>query len=348
MTQQLSPSQHPPGDSSAPLLVLAWPWFRGLGHRYGGILKGQGFDVLLVTTNQHFAASEREVDEVILSTNPARAVLDVLALRRRLAKRKVHGLVMSGVKTPAWLPLLMMRNDVYEAIHDVQPHDSAHALHGLRALTRDIIRRSADAFIFFSESSRGQFYAARLADRRPSEVWPLLPETRVEARQPVANDDRRGFVVLGRFSEYKGFDIAIHAWAKLPEELKVEHPLTVLCNGVLPDRLRELVPSEQIHEGVFSWSLAQEAIAGARAVLLPYRAISQSGVQVLALALDTPTMSTRLPGFVEYASGACTHVSSTDPDDWTKAMVDLLATPFVPPTVPIPPTQLRVPKVLHG
>lgn len=325
------------------MVVLFWPWFRSLGHCYGHELEKQGMRVLLVTTGQHFDGNHQLVEEMVVSASGRTSLAQVFKTRRMIQAMAPDWVIYSGVKNPTWLGFLAMRGRSLEAIHDVHPHDSAHELRGLRLLTKYLIRKCVSGFIVFSQACKEELQQSGTLRGEEIVVWPLVPEVPLDRLTISDCTNRSGFLLLGRYSEYKGFDLAIKAWNQLPEHTKQAHPLRVLCSGRLPEDLRAMLSPGSLTERVFTWQEAADAIRSSLAVLLPYRAISQSGVQALAAGLGTRVIHSDLPGLNEYATDIDLRVADSELMQWSAAMQEAIERPRHRRSLKLEPLSLSLP-----
>lgn len=306
-------------------IAFVTPWFRTLAQLYGHRLQQAGHDVLVVTTDRHFQDGYALCPELVgtIRDEGLTASTRVIAELRREVRRFAPDLVLEDSFTdPRWLGTGNPRAR-WMMVHDPAPHDSRHLRDGIGRRTLSTQRRSATGILTFSESSRVLLDRpggpAVVATPLLSEMWDSLVRT--------SPGERRGFVCMGRVSSYKGFDIAIDAWRRLATEDRERHPLNVLASsgdsGILSSLERE--PGIELRTGRFDFADVSSLLSGSVAMLVPYRAGSQSGVQLLALQHGMVPLVSELPGLVEYQPPSQPAVSTLDPLQWTARMREVVA-----------------------
>ena len=113
------------------------------------------------------------------------------------------------------------------------------------------------------------------------------------------NKQRRGFVISGRQTPYKRFDLAVVACTKL------NVPLTVIGNGPDHRRLRKLAGPNVTFLGKVSDEVVEEEFAGAEALLFP--GLDDFGITpVEALASGTPVIAYGAGGALDYVKPGVT------------------------------------------
>jgi glycosyltransferase involved in cell wall biosynthesis len=205
--------------------------------------------------------------------------------------------VMTHLWTPLVAPALRRAGLRFvPMVHDAEPHPGdAGALWEWR-LAREL--DAADSAIVFSDSvGRG------LHRRRPAlplhrlALGALLP---AGAPAPRAPGDGPLFVNLGRMRAYKGIDLLRDAWAIFAPR----HPAARLLVAGEGD-IEALAPGLSALPGVrveprwLSEAEMARLVAGADAVVLPYREASQSGVAPLAHGMGVPVVATPVGGLAE-------------------------------------------------
>jgi len=105
--------------------------------------------------------------------------------------------------------------------------------------------------------------------------------------------ERKGFLISGRQTPYKRFDIAIEACSKLGL------PLTVIGNGPDHKRLRKMAGKTITFLGHTSDEVIEEEFASAEAFIFPN--LDDFGISpVEAMASGTPVIAYKVGGSVEY------------------------------------------------
>jgi glycosyltransferase involved in cell wall biosynthesis len=299
------------------------PWFRTLGHLYGRELQRMGHEVLIATTSRHFEPGYDYCPE--LAAEPARPGQWLgsrdLALIRRAVRRFQPDIVLEDViRDPRWIGLgRPVRRLVM--VHDPQPHDPWHSVRGMRDLTSRTQMLRATGIVTFSESAHEVMAALT---PKPVAVLPLVSEMPSEYVADRVRD-RRGYLLIGRASRYKGFDVALEAWRGLPREVREANPLRAFISDGDPAVLAQLrrEPHVDLRSGSFRFRDLTRHLASARAVLLPYRSVSQSGVQLLALQNGVVPLISDLPGLREFQPPMLPVVTGHDPHSWAQALIQL-------------------------
>ena len=124
--------------------------------------------------------------------------------------------------------------------------------------------------------------------------------------QHLQYEGKQKVLFLGVLKPYKGVDILLRAFARLPEEVAKDAILQIVGYPKMPaDPLKALARELGIEGKVF-WDLrfVDEAevaayFAEADIIVLPYRRIDQSGVLMVALAFGKPIVASRVGGFAE-------------------------------------------------
>lgn len=164
--------------------------------------------------------------------------------------------------------------------------------------------RGADAVTVTSGYSRTE--AAKVfglrADRVsvvPNGVDPIFLEL------PIEGGPRRGVLFYGRLTRAKGADLALEAYARLPEDLKAAHPLRILGVGPMRDGLEARAKTLGLAHAEFpGWKRGEELAREIRAnavVCLPSREESFGNTVVEALALGQELVSARAGSIPEVA-----------------------------------------------
>jgi glycosyltransferase involved in cell wall biosynthesis len=164
--------------------------------------------------------------------------------------------------------------------------------------------RRADAVTVTSGYSRTE--AAKVfglrADRVsvvPNGVDPVFLEL------PIEGGPRRGVLFFGRLTRAKGADLALEAYARLPEDLKAAHPLRILGVGPMREELEGRAKALGLSQAEFpGWKRGEELareIRASAAVCLPSREESFGNSVVEALALGLDLVSARAGSIPEVA-----------------------------------------------
>ncbi|WP_424137200.1 glycosyltransferase family 4 protein [Roseomonas chloroacetimidivorans] len=245
------------------------------------------------------------LDEVETFGGPAGALLGLArlpALRRRLVEqaRVMKADAVVSAMTHVWTPLVadaLPRAGIpfVSMIHDALPHPGDPALAWDWRLRREL-NAACGAVAFSDEVGRA------VAARRPGLPLLRLPlGAHIPAGRRSSGTAQPGpladFLFFGRIRAYKGLDLLRDAFAAL----RARHP-SVTLRVVGEGDLEACAPGLTALPGVVvesRWVPDDEMpslVASARAVVLPYREASQSGVLPIALALGVPVVATPVGG----------------------------------------------------
>jgi glycosyltransferase involved in cell wall biosynthesis len=127
-----------------------------------------------------------------------------------------------------------------------------------------------------------------------------------EAIQAPQLVGKKNVLFLGVLKQYKGVDILLEAFARLPESLKKKAVLQIVGYPRMPvEPLRAIARRLGIDDQVF-WDLrfveekeVAAYFAQADVVVLPYRRIDQSAVLMVALAFGKPVIASCVGGLAE-------------------------------------------------
>ncbi|HEY8613263.1 MAG TPA: glycosyltransferase [Roseomonas sp.] len=222
----------------------------------------------------------------------------VPALRRRLVEqaRAMRADAVVSAMNHIWTPLVagaLPRAGIpfVSMVHDALPHPGDPAFAWDWRLRREL--NAAAGAVTFSEA-----VARAVAARRPDLPILRLP---LGAHIPAAGSAPAGpmadFLFFGRLRAYKGLDLLRDAFAAL----RARHP-GVTLRVVGEGDPEACAPGLAALPGVTvepRWVPDHEMpslVAAARAVVLPYREASQSGVLPIALALGVPVVATPVGG----------------------------------------------------
>lgn len=122
----------------------------------------------------------------------------------------------------------------------------------------------------------------------------IFPPIDVERfAQAHAQGERRGFIIAGRQTPYKRFDLAVQACTKL------NLPLTVIGQGPDQPRLRKLAGKSVTFLGYVSDEVKVEEFTRARALIFP--GLDDFGITPLeAMAAGTPVVAFKAGGALDY------------------------------------------------
>jgi len=233
-------------------------------------------------------------------------------LARELRKRK------PDVVHFQWLPVPAIDRWYVRKISRIAPvvltmHNTAAPVHGsvskLQKLNFRSVYQDFSAVIVHSEFSRQKVIEQGWV---PADRIHVIPHgafdynSAEEPRNQQKAIPEQEILFFGRIEAYKGLDILIEAFARLPRRL-IETTRLVIAGfpridiQPLQERCRALRIDDRL-----TWHLrfiAEDEIApllrSASLVALPYRDIDQSGVLMTAIAFDKPVVASRIGGIPE-------------------------------------------------
>jgi glycosyltransferase involved in cell wall biosynthesis len=307
-------------------IAFVTPWFRSLAHLYGAALERAGHSVLVVSTESHFEPGYGLCDELTVRGKAAAGgdqIRELRNIRDRLKEFNASVTIEDVFRDPRWLALTHGMPRRHVMIHDPAPHDSRHRVGGLKNQVSKAQLRGSSGIVAFSEYAQKEITGSA---RIPVYRVPLLSEMPDDRVRRKKDSGRHGFLVIGRPSPYKGVDIALEAWRRIPADRR--ESLTLILsegpkqsNGALGDLDDEGL---FVHEGRFAFDDVTDQIASSRAVLLPYRSASQSGVQLLSMQHAVAPLVHGIGGLAEYQPDAIPAIETLDPEAWCQRMEHLL------------------------
>lgn len=233
----------------------------------------------------------------------------------RLVRRAASGgadLVHFQWTVVPWLDALVMivlrrSCPVVLTVHDTTPFNGERAT-AWQSFAFDVPLRHADRLIVHTEGAR----AALLRRGVPSEKVTLIPHGPLalsvspteSARQRT--DSRYAFVLFGEIKHYKGADVLVEAFARLPEE--VRRAARVIIAGrprmdLAPLRARVeaqgLGGSIELRPGRLSEQEMADLFEGTDCFVLPYRQVDASGVYFLVKSCGKWLIASDLGIFAE-------------------------------------------------
>ena len=247
------------------------------------------------------------------------------AALRQFAVAEGTTVVFSAMSHP-WTPLIapsLARAGLafVPTIHDAAPHpgDPAPLFHW--RLERELA--AARAAVVLSDA-----VAREVARRRPGLPLIRLP---LGAHLPhggaaTAAEPRSDFLFFGRIRRYKGLDLMRDAWTRLCAA-RPGATLRVVGEGDIEACAPGLaaLPGVSVEQRWAPDAEMAALLASARALVLPYREASQSGVLPLAFALGIPVVATAVGGLVEQVrDGETGLVAPPTPEALAEAMLRVL------------------------
>jgi glycosyltransferase involved in cell wall biosynthesis len=138
---------------------------------------------------------------------------------------------------------------------------------------------------------------------------------------PQKQDRAVTFVLIGKIKPYKGVDTLIRAVSRMPEEVREKCRFVVAGKPYMNVSVLEDLCQERCVEHLFQFEFRYLddsemglLIAGASALVFPYREIDASGVLMMALPFGRPIIASRL-GMFETALQHGVHGYLVDPGD---------------------------------
>lgn len=283
-----APAEHEAGKSCS-LTVMAWP------------LSGRNPYVRIL-----YAALERRGCTVVpLAGGPLRAILarvDVFHFHWISALLRQNWLV-SGVRSVAFIGfLLILRTRGVRTVWTLHNTESyTHARHHprLERVLATILHRVVDGFVVHS---RYQLESLAEGVRRRTRYIPhhSYEPVLADAAPPGSGYEHRNVVYFGRIAPYKGLERAITAFQQLPENVRKRESLELLGAPIAEssdyiDEVRRLIQRKP--EGIraaFEYigdETLELHVKRARAVVLPYTAVTNSGSLVYALSTRRPVIT---------------------------------------------------------
>ena len=308
-------------------MKVCWvaPWFSSLDSVYCQVLADSGYDMLLVASDAHYDQTVKLFEPSIkfsLRSSKWEKIPLMNSLYRAIRKQAPDVVLFD---LPQRIPLLLLafalrrQSKFVLVIHDATPHDKSHEFHPIIRYLQNQLAVSSHGLLTFSNNSKNELLA-----RYPEanvQTAPLLSEVPV-AITVSENRVRRNFAMIGRWSDYKGFDIGLECWKAFQDVSETESQLEMWCSG-----LDEIPESESNviwrSSKSFLWTDLLEALPNYCGVLMPYRSASQSGVQVLAWDFGVPVLISALPGLIEFQPDCLPAISLGDQESWVQAIAGL-------------------------
>ncbi len=205
------------------------------------------------------------------------------------------------------------------AIHEIRPVDGRHK-NGLVITTiQNFLVKQSSGILTFSRLSK-ELAEVRFSNTRVFSV-DLIPETRSYRRYQFS-EKRQDFAIIGRYSEYKGIEFALSIWSQFCDKHQSEDILDLWLSGSRD--LQVSLPRVRIRSrDMFEANDLDKAIVNYKAVLLPYRKVSQSGVQLLAQSAGVHCMVSSVLGLEQYQPDNSPGLDFHDESDWINALIHI-------------------------
>lgn len=272
---------------------LLWlsPWMRPLARVYCEALRDLGWDVVLVTSDQHPESGPARDYEWVLDPRPkAPSTWGPFAGALRRARAYASDVVLTElVRDPRWIALAGTAPRL-ELVHDDRPHGVEDEFPRWERGLFGRWNARAQGTVAFSE-----YVAARVG----GVAVPLTSDLdQAVVPAPVSAAARRDFVAVGRLNPYKNLDVTLRAW-----ERHVAGPgwrgddLVLIGDG---DLSPIGVPHVRWERGRYSYADVIGPLSAAKGSVVHYRQASQSGVQVLAMQLGVCPIVSPVGALPEY------------------------------------------------
>ena len=310
-------------------LIICWyaPWFSSLRSNYLRILELNGYKCKLITSTSHFDSSVdlyRSASTFDLRKPFVKRLKSLSNIYREVHRSRANVLVCD---IPNRLPqcvlvlLLTLRFRTLIAIDDVYPHDEAHKVRNMVATFQKWIVSASAGVITFSSNSAGM--AKQKYPRARVFTVPLIPEVSEFSHfSPIEASSRSNFVMIGRWSKYKGFEKGIELFKSYIESNDSESNLEIWCSGLDSPLIEDPRIVWRAHKS-FTWHQLCLALPHYKGVLLPYLSASQSGVQSLAWDAGVPCLVSDLPGLAEFQPGVVPPIPIEATAKWIDAISEL-------------------------
>lgn len=307
------------------------PWFASSRKRYFSTLNPDNFDTKLVTSESHFDfAFGLSTDTVILnkSTSKIQEFHNIWSIFRVVKKFKPHLILvddLSGILRLCAFILLSKKYPMAFVIDDVVNHDDQDKRSSKVEFLRSALVKSAQGVLVFSNNS--VTLAKEIYPNANLRNVPLIPEVK-PSDEIIDVSQRRNFAMIGRWSDYKGFDIGISIFSEFRNVYGTASDLELWCSGV--ESPQEDIPGIIWRSKTsYRWADLLEELPKYRGVLLPYRTATQSGVQVLAWQSGVPCVVSNLPGLLENQPQIRNGLELNDVEGWFKTLKNLDSDDFL-------------------
>ena len=198
------------------------------------------------------------------------------------------------------IPALRRIAPVILTVHDTDPSNGDASR--LRRLGFRSALRLCDRLIVHTAQGEARLRAMGL-ERITRLPHPPLEPVPADA-MPDAPDAPPSVLLLGKIQPYKGADVLIEAFARLPDALRATVPLRIVGKPMMDlDPLRALAAERGVTLDLRAGFVPDEAFAALMSpgtvAAFPYREIEASGVLGIALARARPVVASRLGAFAE-------------------------------------------------
>jgi glycosyltransferase involved in cell wall biosynthesis len=251
-----------------------------------------------------------------------------------------------------WLPLPLVDGMVLRAVRSIATPvltvHNARPYHGTPSSAFQLIGnewayRQAAGVVTLTERAENAVRAVVDVDepvvriphglmRLPRSVAPEVPQELRDATR--ATGQKAMILIFGEMKPYKGIDVLIEAFARLPGCVRARSHLVIAGRPQMDlAPLHQLIDERGVGEDVtmIPRFLAESEVAHlleqATAVVFPYRDIDASGALMLALGSGRPVILSRIEGFAEFsdALGDDSYFEAGDAAELAARLSDVLA-----------------------
>lgn len=203
------------------------------------------------------------------------------------------------------LRLILPKINLVLTIHNVYPHNmsSAHKIKYKKRFAK--LCEIIDEIIVHTESTKEDVINEFNLQKDKIQVvyhGVFVPQYKTNSSL-ISNKEKTIILQFGIQSYYKGPDLLIKAANSLPYEIREKIEIRIV-GGITPDYLKQLKELDENNIVKFkpyylSDKELHDEICSCDMIVLPYRAISQSGVLLLSLYYEKIIVTSNLPSFKE-------------------------------------------------
>jgi glycosyltransferase involved in cell wall biosynthesis len=238
----------------------------------------------------------------------AEHVLDMLRLRREAAARRFDVVHFQWAPLPVLdkrlVGLFRRVAPVVMTVHDTTPFNGS-ANNRLQKIGSLSVFGAFDHLIVHTEGGKAQLMERGLPESRISVIPHGILAT-APAAPAAGTGGEKTILLFGKIKPYKGLDLLIEAFARLPAALRAAARLKVVGEpfldvGGLRARAAELGVADRVE-----WDLRYvpdaeigSLLAGADVLAFPYREIDVSGVLMACVPYGKPIVASRIGAFAQ-------------------------------------------------
>lgn len=234
------------------------------------------------------------------------------------------------------LNYILIKKEIGSAvvIHDVVHHPSRNM--GYRAILVELLRQiwtkktvcQKSSIVLLSNNSKDLFdkkYSKRKANLIMMNLGAHVPNC--SGIKPNEMPDIRDYYLFfGRIDKYKGIGDLCEAYHALPAEVKEKHKLVIAGNGYFSDLEKILIEKDNdivvlnrfVDDNEMVWLYEKS-----KAVVLPYKEASQSGVLPIAYHFLKPVIVSNQKGLLENLENGKTGYFYTSPCEFTDCLLKI-------------------------